>query len=109
MYIALIYNKGHNYAAEPMLDNEGEIRTFKTEEDFFKEIPPEELSIIDQLGYELREVNGEVAQCQWCGDVTEFTDEGGRCETDLGWLCNRCIAALKSRGEELHFEDEDID
>ena len=105
MYIALVYNKEHNYAAEPMLDNKGEIRTFKTEEDFFKEIPPEELSIIDQLGYELE----EVVRCQWCGEIINPTNDGGKHEADLGWLCHRCIAALKSRGEELHFKDDNID
>lgn len=105
MYIALIYNKKHNYAAEPMLDNKGEIRTFKTEEDFFKEIPPEELSIIDQLGYELK----EVVRCQWCGEIIDPTNNEGKYESDLGWLCFQCIEAIKSRGEKLRFEDEDID
>lgn len=50
-----------------------------------------------------------VAVCQWCGEITEFTDDGGRTEKDIGWMCNKCIQAVKSRGEELEFMDEEME
>ena len=48
----------------------------------------------------------EFAICTHCGKITPFTDEGGRCETYDGWLCNECIAALKAEGVPLRFEDD---
>lgn len=51
----------------------------------------------------------DLAVCQRCGKVTMFTDEGGRCENDYGWLCHECINELREEGEELHFQDEEIE
>lgn len=48
----------------------------------------------------------EYCTCQMCGTETVFTDKGGRCETDMGWLCHNCIKICKANGEHLHFEDE---
>jgi len=39
--------------------------------------------------------------CGWCEEV--FTESEMRHEVDFGWLCPRCEAAIKSRGEELVF------
>ena len=37
--------------------------------------------------------------CTWCEDL--FPESDLREETDLGHLCDRCIAAILSRGESL--------
>lgn len=50
-----------------------------------------------------------LATCQWCKATVPFTDEGGRCETQYGWLCNKCVEALQERGAELYFEDEEVE
>lgn len=41
--------------------------------------------------------DGEPALCAWCED--EFDDASELHMTDLGLLCDRCIAAIRSRGE----------
>lgn len=51
----------------------------------------------------------ETATCRWCGEETPFTEDAGKIEADFGWLCHRCIAAIKSReGNILKFVDDDI-
>lgn len=40
----------------------------------------------------------EVEKCDWCG---EYFDHSELADTDLGYLCDQCQAAIKSRGE--HF------
>ena len=37
--------------------------------------------------------------CQWCDEL--FPESELREEIDLGSLCNRCVAGIASRGEEL--------
>lgn len=37
--------------------------------------------------------------CEWCGEL--FSRSELREEVDLGLLCDRCIAGIASRGEEL--------
>lgn len=39
------------------------------------------------------------AICEWCGEL--FSRSELREEVDLGLLCDRCIAGITSRGEEL--------
>ena len=39
------------------------------------------------------------APCKWCGEL--FSRSELREEVDLGLLCDRCIAGIASRGEEL--------
>lgn len=39
--------------------------------------------------------------CGWCGDV--FTEYEMRHEADFGWICPRCVEALKSQGDHLVF------
>jgi len=43
------------------------------------------------------------APCSWCGQ--EYPIDEMRQEIDLGWLCDRCEQAIKSRGEELIFKE----
>ena len=53
--------------------------------------------------------NGEeTCKCTNCHKETPFTDVGGRCETDLGWLCNECIEQLKQEGIDLQFQDDEL-
>lgn len=54
-------------------------------------------------------IENDFAICRRCGKVTIYTDEGGRCEDVYGWLCHECINVLKEEGEELHFQDEEIE
>lgn len=44
----------------------------------------------------------DTKRCEWCGD--EF-DESELYRTDLGYVCDRCIAAIRSRGEQITIYD----
>lgn len=52
---------------------------------------------------EMIEENEDIVECKWCEELYDKTD--CRFEVDLGWLCERCIAAIKSRGETLTFRE----
>jgi len=41
-------------------------------------------------------------KCQWCGEM--FSESELREEKDLGYLCEHCILAISSRGEELYLK-----
>lgn len=41
----------------------------------------------------------EYVRCNWCGEV--FTVDQCVFEANMGWLCDRCEAAIRSRGEKL--------
>lgn len=45
--------------------------------------------------------NEEYELCNWCGRLHLASD--GKKEVNLGWLCERCIAGIQSRGEKLLF------
>jgi hypothetical protein len=85
---------------------------FKIEECTRKPIP-EGMTIEDHV--EEMEENEDTVECTWCEDL--FDKSECRYEVDLGWLCGRCEAAIKSRGETLTFRennywdflDEDVD
>lgn len=49
------------------------------------------------------EENEDMVECKWCEDL--FDKSECRYEVDLGWLCSRCEAAIKSRGETLTFRE----
>ena len=51
------------------------------------------------------EENEDTVECTWCRDL--FDKSECRYEVDLGWLCSRCEAAIKSRGETLTFKEND--
>lgn len=57
---------------------------------------------IEQLVEEMEE-NEDAVECTWCNDL--FDKSECRKEVDLGWLCSRCEAAIKSRGEPLTFRE----
>ena len=49
---------------------------------------------------EITDENGDACRlCQWCEEL--FPEIELREEIDLGYLCDRCIAAIHSRGESL--------
>lgn len=73
---------------------------FKIEECQRKPIP--EGMTIEQLVEEMEE-NEDTVECTWCNDL--FDKSECRKEVDLGWLCSRCEAAIKSRGETLTFKE----
>ena len=43
------------------------------------------------------------AICAWCGEIYDKTDLQE--ELDLGLLCDSCIRAIESRGEELYLKN----
>jgi hypothetical protein len=49
------------------------------------------------------EENEDTVECTWCEDL--FDKSECRYEVNLGWLCSRCEAAIKSRGETLTFKE----
>ena len=57
---------------------------------------------IDELVEEM-EKNEDEVECTWCEEL--FDKSECRYEVDLGWLCGRCEAAIKSRGEPLTFRE----
>ena len=64
--------------------------------------PVPEGMTIEQLVEEMEENEDEV-ECTWCNDL--YTKDMCRKEINLGWLCPRCEAAIKSRGETLTFKE----
>ena len=40
----------------------------------------------------------ELKECTWCKEEYEVSD---LTQTDIGLLCDKCIRAIKSRGEDL--------
>jgi hypothetical protein len=66
--------------------------------------PVPEGMTIEQLVEEMEENEDEV-ECTWCNDL--FPKDQCRKEVDLGYLCSRCEAAIKSRGEKLTFVEND--
>ena len=87
------------------LDNSVEVedddfRFVNTEEEPRKPIP--EGMTIEQLVEEMEE-NEDMVECTWCNDL--FPKDQCRYEVDLGYLCSRCEAAIKSRGETLTFRE----
>ena len=62
---------------------------------------PEDMTI-EQLIEEMEE-NEDMVECTWCNDL--FDKDQCRYEVNLGWLCSRCEAAIKSRGETLTFRE----
>ena len=90
-------------ALDNSVDVEDEdFRFVNTEEEVRKPIP--EGMTIEQLVEEMEE-NEDMVECTWCNDL--FPKDGCRKEVDLGYLCSRCEAAIKSRGEKLTFVEND--
>lgn len=69
--------------------------------DNFRKPIPEGMTI-EELVEEMEE-NEDTVECTWCNDL--FDKSECRKEVNLGWLCSRCEAAIKSRGETLTFRE----
>jgi hypothetical protein len=72
----------------------------KTPDNFRKPVP--EGMTIEQLVEEMEE-NEDTVECTWCNEL--FDKSACRKEVNLGWLCSRCEAAIKSSGETLTFRE----
>ncbi len=92
-YSGTLLDRLEEYAAE--LDETG-ISTVR------KPVP--EGMTIEQL-VEKMEENEDMVECTWCNDL--FPKDDCRREVNLGYLCSRCEAAIKSRGEKLTFIEND--
>jgi hypothetical protein len=53
---------------------------------------------MDEDGVSLNSYD-EYVRCNWCGEI--YTADQCVFEADLGWLCDRCYSAIRSRGERL--------
>jgi hypothetical protein len=62
---------------------------------------PEGMTIKELV--EAMEENEDTVECTWCEEL--FDKSECRREVNLGWLCSRCEAAIKSRGETLTFRE----
>ncbi len=82
------------------------LRDYKAELDSVEEScerkPIPEGMTIEELVEEMEE-NEDTVECTWCEEL--FGKDQCRYEVDLGWLCGRCEAAIKSRGETLTFRE----
>jgi hypothetical protein len=64
--------------------------------------PVPEGMTVESLVEEMEE-NEDTVECKWCNEL--FDKSECRYEIDLGYLCPRCEAAIKSRGETLTFRE----
>ena len=69
--------------------------------DNFRKPIPDGMTI-EELVEEMEE-NEDTVECAWCEEL--FDKSECRYEVNLGWLCSRCEAAIKSRGETLTFRE----
>jgi ribosomal protein L37E len=65
-----------------------------------KELPAD--MSVDALVEEMEE-NEDAVECKWCNEL--FDKSEVRYEVDMGYLCDRCAEAIKSRGETLTFRE----
>lgn len=82
---------------EKPVDCEGKKKPFM---EGYQKFTPEEMEEygIDEDGNSI-EGYDEYVRCTWCEEI--FTKDMCGFEADLGWLCDRCQAAITSRGERL--------
>jgi Zn finger protein HypA/HybF involved in hydrogenase expression len=88
-------------ALDNSVDFEPEISDISNTDEASRKPIPEGMTI-EQLVEEMEE-NEDTVECTWCNDL--FDKSECRKEVDLGWLCSRCEAAIKSRGETLTFSE----
>ena len=82
------------------LDNSVDSPVDNIPDNFRKPVPAD--MTIEEL-VETMEENEDEVECTWCNDL--FDKSECRREINLGWLCSRCEAAIKSRGEPLTFKE----
>ena len=69
--------------------------------DNFRKPVPADMTIEDLV--EAMEENEDEVECTWCNEL--YGKDQCRKEVNLGWLCDRCQAAIMSRGEPLTFRE----
>lgn len=74
---------------------------FKIVDEGCRKPVPEDMTI-EQL-VETMEENEDEVECTWCNEL--YPKDECRYEVNLGYLCPRCEAAIKSRGETLTFRE----
>jgi hypothetical protein len=84
---------------EAMEENEDEVECASCEELY----PKEDCEYNEKHGWICPDCEDRVVECTWCEELYDRSE--CRKEVDLGWLCPSCIAAIKSRGEKLTFEE----
>lgn len=89
------YNPDHDEEFDSLDNSLDEIP-----DNFRRPVPPD-MTIKDLV--EEMEENEDTVECTWCNDL--FDKSECRYEVDLGYLCSRCEAAIKSRGETLTFRE----
>lgn len=87
------------------LDNSLEAEPVAVESETDRKPVPADMTI-EQLVEEMEE-NEDTVECKWCNEL--FDKSECRYEVDLGWLCDRCQAAILSRGEQLTFREGPLD
>jgi hypothetical protein len=99
-------------AEREMLDKFGSEYFFDSwDHDFFvsleesKRKPVPGNMTIEELVEEMED-HEDTVECKWCDEL--FNKNSCRKEDKLGWLCNSCVEALKSRGEPLTFKENDF-
>ena len=85
-------------------DNDPEFAALDNSVDFRRPVPAD-MSIEDLV--EEMEENEDTVECKWCDEL--FDKSECRYEVDMGWLCDRCQSAIKSRGEQLVFVEGPLD
>jgi hypothetical protein len=86
------------------VDNDPEFAALDNSVDFRRPVPAD-MSIEDLV--EEMEENEDTVECKWCDEL--FDKSECRYEVDMGWLCDRCQQAIKSRGEQLAFVEGPLD
>lgn len=86
------------------VNNDPEFAALDNSVDFRRPVPAD-MSIEDLV--EEMEENEDTVECKWCNEL--FDKSECSYEVDMGWLCDRCQQAIKSRGEQLVFVEGPLD
>lgn len=98
-----VFTKGDLAEYDPDQDSEFDAldNSLDAVPDNFRKPVPADMTIEELV--EAMEENEDDVECKWCGEL--FDKSEGSYEVDMGWLCDYCIAAIKSRGETLTFRE----
>lgn len=91
------------FSKKDLLSSEEDVQEFldSSVADNFNPSTPSRITL-ESLVEEM-EKNEDTVECKWCNEL--FDKSECRYEVDLGYLCPRCEAAIKSRGETLTFRE----
>ena len=88
------------FADDSLEAEDDDFRAVNAVEEVRKPIP--EGMTIEELVEEMEE-NEDMVECTWCDELYDKAD--CKFEIYMGWLCPKCQAAIKSRGEVLTFRE----